>query len=115
MKKIITLTTSLLFILFLAACGGDSASEDTNEIIVGASSVPHAEILEEAKPILEEEGITLEIEPYEDYVLPNDDLANGDLDANFFQHIPHLEQTVEDTGYELDYIDGIHKIGRAHV
>jgi len=108
MKKIITLTTSLLFILFLAACGGDSASEDTNEIIVGASSVPHAEILEEAKPILEEEGITLEIEPYEDYVLPNDDLANGDLDANFFQHIPHLEQTVEDTGYELDYIAPIH-------
>ncbi|HLR52255.1 MAG TPA: MetQ/NlpA family ABC transporter substrate-binding protein [Candidatus Avamphibacillus sp.] len=108
MKKTITLITSLFFILVLAACGGDSASEDENTIIVGAQSVPHAEILEKAKPILEEKGITLEIEPYEDYVLPNDDLANGDLDANFFQHIPYLEQTIEDTGYELDYIDGIH-------
>ena len=47
-------------------------------IKVGASSVPHAEILEEAQPILAEKGITLEIEPYEDYVLPNDDLASGD-------------------------------------
>ncbi|APC48998.1 methionine ABC transporter substrate-binding protein [Virgibacillus halodenitrificans] len=99
---------SLLLALVLAACGGEDKASDENTIKVGASSVPHAEILEEAKPLLKEEGITLEIEQYEDYVLPNDDLANGDLDANYFQHIPYLEQTIEDTGYELDYIDGIH-------
>ncbi|WP_163971576.1 MetQ/NlpA family ABC transporter substrate-binding protein [Oceanobacillus halotolerans] len=97
----------ILIVVLLTACG-DESSSDENTIKVGASSVPHAEILEEAKPLLEEEGITLEIEPYEDYVLPNDDLANGDLDANYFQHIPFLNQTIDDTGYDLDYIGGIH-------
>ncbi|SHG41718.1 MetQ/NlpA family ABC transporter substrate-binding protein [Ornithinibacillus halophilus] len=113
MKKVLGFI-SLLVVLVLAACGGaDSSNGNNNEeedrtLVIGASSIPHAEILEEAKPLLEEKGITLEIEEYEDYVLPNDDLENGDLDANYFQHIPYLEQTVADTGYELDYIDGIH-------
>lgn len=91
----------------LTACGGGEEKDD-NKITVGASSVPHAEILAEAKPILEEEGITLEISEYQDYVLPNDDLANGEIDANYYQHIPFLEQTIDDTGYDLDYIAGIH-------
>lgn len=129
MKKKILVFLSILFVLFLAACGGgDDAAEDSSNnaenneaaegtenesadnvvIKVGASSVPHAEILEEAKPLLAEEGITLEIEEYQDYVLPNDDLANGTLDANYFQHIPFLEQTIADTGYELENIGGIH-------
>ena len=117
MKKLFTIF-SVLLILVLEACGGnsDAEQETTNDesngeevtIKVGASSVPHAEILEEAKPILAEEGITLEIEPYEDYVLPNDDLASGELDANYFQHIPYLEQTVVDTGYDLTHIGGSH-------
>lgn len=120
MKRLLTLF-SILVVLVLAACGGSSNEESTDEnagegadtteevtITVGASSVPHAEILEEAKPLLEEKGIILEIEPYEDYVLPNDDLAEGTLDANYFQHIPYLEQTVADTGYDLTHIGGIH-------
>ncbi|GIO28659.1 MetQ/NlpA family ABC transporter substrate-binding protein [Ornithinibacillus bavariensis] len=114
MKKIIALV-SLLLIVLLAACGGEKDSngknaegKESNVLVVGASSVPHAEILEEAKPILEEKGITIKIEPYEDYVLPNDDLENGTLDANFFQHIPYLKDTVEKTGYDLDYVAGIH-------
>lgn len=120
MKKLLALF-SVLLILVLAACGGgntDKAEETTNDdkaetdqevtIKIGASSIPHAEILEEAQPILAEKGITLEIEEYEDYVLPNDDLANGEIDANYFQHIPYLEQTIEDTGYELTHIGGIH-------
>lgn len=120
MKKFLAIF-SLVFVLILAACGGnddDNAadesaddSEESNEpveVVIGASSVPHAEILEEAQPLLEEEGIDLVIEPYEDYVLPNDDLDSGDLDANFFQHIPFLEQTIEDTGYEITHIGGIH-------
>ncbi|MFD2045136.1 MetQ/NlpA family ABC transporter substrate-binding protein [Ornithinibacillus salinisoli] len=105
MKKFIAIL-ALFVVVTLAACGGSNSDENT--IKVGASSVPHAEILEEAKDLLKEQGYTLEIEPYEDYVLPNDDLASGDLDANYFQHIPYLEQTVADTGYDLDYIDGIH-------
>lgn len=109
MKKILTFV-SILFVVVLAACGSSDkdAGTDTNEIKVGASSTPHAEILEEAKPLLEKEGITLKIEKYQDYILPNVDLEKGDLDANYFQHIPYLEQQVADTGYNLDYIDGIH-------
>lgn len=95
------------FILLLAACGGNDDTSDS-EITVGASSVPHAEILEEAQPILEDEGITLNIETYQDYILPNDDLENGTLDANFFQHQPYLDQAVEDTGYEIESIGNIH-------
>src|SRR5699024_4543937 len=111
MKKILTLV-SLSFILVLAACGGNdnegAAANDDDTIVIGASSVPHGEILEEAEPLLEKEGIELEIEPYEDFVLPNDDLDSGEIDANFFQHIPYLEQTNEDPGYNLVNIGGIH-------
>ncbi|WP_088053080.1 MetQ/NlpA family ABC transporter substrate-binding protein [Virgibacillus dakarensis] len=110
MKKILAFV-SISLVLVIAACGGsdESKGDDENTTIkVGATSVPHAEILEEAKPLLKEKGITLEIEEYQDYVLPNDALADGDLDANYFQTTPYLEQTVKDTGYDLDYIDGIH-------
>lgn len=124
MRKLFGLLV-LLFVLLLAACGNggneedtandaedaDNATEDSSEsveLVIGASSTPHAEILEEAKPLLEEEGINITIETYQDYVLPNEDLESGALDANFFQHIPFLEQTVADTEYDLEYIDGIH-------
>jgi len=116
MKKNILALLSALLLVVLAACGGNSGdtsegeenAEGNTKLLVGASSVPHAEILEEAQALLEEENIELEIEPYEDYVLPNDDLDNETLDANYFQHIPYLEQTIEDTGYELTHIGGIH-------
>ncbi|UJL45207.1 methionine ABC transporter substrate-binding protein [Virgibacillus sp. NKC19-16] len=109
MKKALTFL-SVFVILVLAACGGGDTSGDseTTEITVGASSTPHAEILEEAKPLLEEEGISLTVEQYQDYVLPNDDLESGNLDANYFQHIPYLENQIEEIGYDFDYIDGIH-------
>ena len=116
MKKLFALL-AVSFALILAACGGDNnksdnnaegGSDDSTVIKIGASSEPHAKILEEAEPLLEEKGIELDIEPYEDYVLPNDDLESGELDANYFQHIPYLEQTVEDTGYDLKHIGGIH-------
>ena len=71
------------------ASGGDSADK---KIVVGASPSPHAEILEQAKSILEEGGYTLEIVEYNDYVQPNVALDAGDLDANYFQHGPYLEQ-----------------------
>lgn len=109
MKKIVTFV-SIMLVLVLAACGDSNkdADSDTTEIKIGASSTPHAEILEEAKPLLEKEGITLTIEKYQDYILPNNDLESGDLDANYFQHIPYLNQQIADIGYEFDYIDGIH-------
>ncbi|OCS92544.1 MetQ/NlpA family ABC transporter substrate-binding protein [Caryophanon latum] len=109
--------------LALAACGAeeektnDNAATDENEttepaeettITVGASYGLHDIILEEAAPILAEEGITLEVEPYQDYILPNQDLENGDLDANYFQHIPYLNNQIKEFGYDFVNIGGIH-------
>lgn len=108
MKKVLALV-SVLVVLTLAACGGnDETSSGDSEITVGASSVPHSQILEEAKPILKEQGITLNIEEYTDYVLPNQDLASGTLDANYFQHIPYLEKQIEELDYDFTHIGGIH-------
>lgn len=86
MKKIISLTLGAVIALSLTACG-----EKNDKVLkVGASPAPHAEILEFAKPLLEKEGITLEIVEFTDYVLPNTALQNGDIDANYFQHEPYL-------------------------
>jgi D-methionine transport system substrate-binding protein len=115
MKKKILALAAILFVLILAGCGSSDDSgnaegkgKGNKTIKIGATSTPHAEILEEARPLLEKKGIELEIEQYQDYVFPNDDLASGELDANYHQHIPYLETTIEDTGYDIDYIDGIH-------
>lgn len=66
------------------------------KLVVGASYVPHAEILEQAKPLLANEGIALEIVPFQDYILPNTALAAGEIDANYFQHVPYLNSVLED-------------------
>ncbi|MGX1263191.1 D-methionine transport system substrate-binding protein [Rossellomorea marisflavi] len=111
MKKWVVGTIAAASILGLTACGtggNNGSSGDSKELVVGASNVPHAEILEEAKPILEKEGIDLKIETYQDYVLPNKDLESGDLDANYFQHIPYLEGQKKEHGYDFVSAGGIH-------
>ena len=75
---------------------------------VGASPTPHAAILEEIKPLLAKEGIELKIIEFQDYVQPNLALAEGELDANFFQHIPYLEQFSKDHRLNLTYIAKVH-------
>src|SRR5690606_7096057 len=82
--------------------------EESNVLKVGASNVPHAEILEQAKPILEEQGIELQIETYQDYVLPNENLESEEIDANYFQHIPYFESQIADHGYDFENAGGIH-------
>ena len=79
MKKIITIFLALTLVLSLAACSNSEASDnaDANTIVVGASATPHAEILEQIKSVLAEEGYTLEIKVFDDYVLPNKALADG--------------------------------------
>jgi len=102
--------------IVLAACGSGGAEEDTasgeaeeNEVLtVGASNTPHAEILEFVAPTLEEEGVTLEIETYNDYVIPNVALDEGDLDANYFQHVPFFEDAVAENDYDFVNAGGIH-------
>ena len=105
MKKFLKAVTISAAVLALAACGDE---KDENKLVVGAAAGIHDNILEEAKPILEEQGITLEIQSYTEYVMPNQDLESGDLDANYFQHIPYLEQQIADHGYDFVSAGGIH-------
>lgn len=65
--------------------------------------MPHAEILEQAKPILAKQGIDLEIKPFEDYILPNTALAGREIDANYFQHIPYLNSVLKDHANDKTY------------
>lgn len=99
----------------LAGCGsngsGDSASSgsaDDKVIKVGASPAPHAEILEQIKAQLADEGYTLEIQEFSDYVTPNTALSDGELDANYFQHITYLEDFNAERGTDLASAGGIH-------
>jgi D-methionine transport system substrate-binding protein len=115
MKKLFSLVLALSFVLLLAACGtseeksdGGSEKAETTELVVGASNVPHAEILEEASPLLEEKGIKLKIETFQDYVLPNKALESKELDANYFQHIPYLTSQIKENGYDFVNAGGIH-------
>ena len=103
MRKLLSSVILGASVLALAACG-----DDNEKLVVGASNTPHAIILEKVKPILEEQGIDLEIETYTDYVLPNQDLESGDLDANYFQHIPYFESQKADFGYDFENAGGIH-------
>ena len=84
MKKILFTLTLLLSIFTLSAC------QSKNTIKVIATSIPHAEILNFAKPLLKEKGYELEVIVTSDYYFPNPSVALGDADANFFQHIPFL-------------------------
>ena len=77
-------------------------------IKVGANITPHSEILEEAKPLLAEKGITLEIVQLEDSITPNTGVIEGSLDANYFQHVPYLEQFNKENGSDLVSIGAIH-------
>ena len=107
MKKLAVLVLSAaLTISSLAGCG--AADKDAKVIKVAASATPHAEILEEAKPILAEQGWTLEVTVFDDYVQPNLVVEGGDFDANYFQHIPYLDSFNEEQGTHLVNAGGIH-------
>ncbi len=86
----------------------EEASDFDKEIVIGANATPHAEILEQVRAVLEAEGYTLKIVVYEDYVQPNVALQSGDLDANYFQHLPYLEQFNEENGADLVSAGAIH-------
>lgn len=86
----------------------DADSTEGGTITVAASATPHAEILEQAKPILAEQGWDLQITVFDDYVIPNNVVESGEFDANYFQHIPYLEQFNEEQGTHLVNAGGIH-------
>ena len=124
LSNIIKAATAATLTLSLAACGTDQAPADVatakaagndtpavetaTTIKVGANITPHAEILEEAKPLLAAKGINLEIVQLEDSITPNTGVIEGSLDANYFQHVPYLEQFNEENGSDLVSIGAIH-------
>ena len=93
--------------LTLAACGQSKPAGD-GPLKVGATAVPHAEILEQVKPILADEGIDLQIVVFYDYVQPNTQLAEGRLDANYFQTKPYLDEFNKARGASLVTVAGVH-------
>lgn len=129
MKKLLLSLFSLTLVVVLAACGNNNnttnsaganagagaGAESTTEptadpvkLVVGASAVPHAEILKAIAPQLEAQGITLEIKEFTDYIQPNVQLAEKNLDANFFQHQPYLDDQNQKNGSELVAVTAVH-------
>ncbi|MDR1285299.1 MAG: MetQ/NlpA family ABC transporter substrate-binding protein [Campylobacteraceae bacterium] len=104
MKKIYALLVGVA--LTFSACSSNKGSSKT--VTVGATPIPHAEILEFAKPLLEKEGYTLNIQVFNDYVIPNMAVFNGEIDANFFQHSPYLEQFNKDKNTDLVKTVSVH-------
>ena len=86
----------------------ETVTESRGTITVAASPTPHAEILAEAAKILEKEGWKLEVTEFEDYVQPNLVVEDGDIDANYFQHTPYLDNFNEEKGTHLVSIAGVH-------
>ena len=95
-------------VLAAAVPAGIAGAEEDKTITVAASPTPHAEILEAAKPLLEEKGWTLEVSEFDDYILPNEVVESGEIDANYFQHVPYLESFNEEKGTHLVDAGDIH-------
>lgn len=104
MKKLSVFVLLLVCLFSLVAC----KKSNDKEIVVGASSTPHAVILEYAKPLIEAKGYTLKITVYDDYVQPNLALNEGSLDANYFQHVPYLNEFNKGNGTKLVSAGSIH-------
>ncbi len=105
MKKLVSLLlAAALTIPALGSCG----SSDDKTIVVAASTAPHAEILEQCKPLMEEKGYTLEIRIMDDYVTPNTATEDGDVDANYFQHQPYLDDFNANNGTHLVSVAKVH-------
>ena len=134
MKKLISATLAATLALSLAACGSTAsttetasseaastestaasseAAESTSDLAgttlkVAASPTPHAEILEVAKQILAAKGVTLDIQVYNDYVVPNTVVDDGTVTANYFQHLPYLEDFNAQNNTHIVSVGGIH-------
>lgn len=96
-------------VLALAACGKTSSSgADSGRLSVAATAVPHAEILEVVKPMLEKEGLTLDVRVFNDYVQPNDQVVQKQIDVNYFQTEPYLDAYNRDRKSDLVTVIGVH-------
>lgn len=110
MKKIAVLALAgVLAVGTLAGCGAKGNEKKDDKVIkVAASATPHAEILEEAAPLLKEKGFELQVKVYDDYIQPNDVVESGDFDANYFQHVEYMEGFNKEHGTHLVSAGKIH-------
>lgn len=115
MKRLFALICCFALLFGVAAGCGQKETEEpengataTTKLVVGATAKPHAEILEVIKPMLKEQGIELEIREFTDYVLLNPALEDGQIDANFFQHIPYLEDYNKENNADLVWTVKVH-------
>ncbi len=108
MKKVLSVLLVLFVALGLVGCGG-SNTDDSSVLKVSATLDPHSKILEEAKVILKEDyNIDLQIQVLDDYYVFNKALVEGDVDANYFQHLPFFDGQIAEFGYEISNVGGIH-------
>ena len=107
MKKAIAIALVVLA-AFAVFAGGTAEVKQSNKITVGATPEPHAEMLNLIKEDLAAQGITLVVQEFTDYVTPNEAVESGEIDANFFQHIPYLDAQNKDKGFHLVNAGGIH-------
>jgi len=112
LRKITLIVIAVLTLaLALAGCGNSNkaaAPAAKTVVKIGATAVPHAEILQVVKPILEKDGIDLQIVEMTDYVRPNLAVADKELDANFFQHIPYLNKFASERNLQLANVAAVH-------
>ena len=106
MKKVLSLILAGVLALSITSCGGSKSDDKT--ITVAATSAPHAEVLEQCKPLLKEKGYDLEIKVVDDYITPNTATEDGEVDANYFQHINYLNNFNKENGTHLVNIASIH-------
>ena len=104
MKKVFAIVLCLALVLSLGAC----AKKDDKVIKVGATPAPHAEILAVAKEILAAKDITLDIQEYSDYVIPNNVVEDGTVLANYFQHTPYLDDFNAENGTHIVSVLSVH-------
>lgn len=112
-RRTLLASAALLATSALAACAGSGAKgsdeSGSSTLTVAASPSPHAEILSDfAAPILAEQGITLDVREYTDYILPNQDTTSGEVDCNYFQHLNYLSNYNEENGTDLVSVGKIH-------
>lgn len=118
MKKIVSFLAAFVAIFALSACSGEKKSQASSQtpnatttdatIRIGATPMPHAEILEVVRDEVQKAGFTLEIVEFNDYVTPNLATQSGELDANFFQHTPYLDEFNANKGTQLVKVVGVH-------
>lgn len=106
MKNLLSRTALIALALALSACGGGSSSE--GRLVVAATAVPHAEILEAIKPTMAKEGVQLDVRVFNDYVQPNDQLVQKQVDVNYFQTAPYLDAYNRDRNTDLVTVIGVH-------